>query len=136
MTHSERFLRIVEAARQHVREISPEETMEKLEKKEPVLVIDTREDHEWERGHVAGALHLSKGIIERDIEGVAPDLETPIILYCGGGYRSVLAAASLAQMGYTKVSSMATGWRGWQARGFPIEGGGMRDESEGRRAEG
>lgn len=123
MQHSERFLKLVEAARLGVREISPEETKAKLEKQENVLIIDTREDHEWERGHVAGALHLGKGIIERDIESVAPDLDQPIILYCGGGYRSVLAAEALARMGYTKVSSMSSGWKGWQVRGYPVEGG-------------
>ncbi|HVK40756.1 MAG TPA: rhodanese-like domain-containing protein [Candidatus Kapabacteria bacterium] len=123
MQHSERFLKLVEAARLGVREISPEETNAKLEKQENVLIIDTREDHEWERGHVAGALHLGKGIIERDIESVAPDLDQPIILYCGGGYRSVLAAEALARMGYTKVSSMSSGWKGWQVRGYPVEGG-------------
>jgi rhodanese-related sulfurtransferase len=123
MQHSERFLKLVEAARLGVSEISPEETNAKLEKQENVLIIDTREDHEWERGHVAGALHLGKGIIERDIESVAPDLDQPIILYCGGGYRSVLAAEALARMGYTKVSSMSSGWKGWQVRGYPVEGG-------------
>ena len=122
MTHSERFLRIVEDARQRVKEISPEEVNEKLAGGENLLLIDTREDHEWERGHIAGATHLSKGIIERDIEGVAPDLDTPIVLYCGGGYRSVLAARSLAEMGYNHVRSMSTGWTGWQARGFPVAG--------------
>lgn len=122
MQHSERFLKLVEAARLGVKEISPEETMAKLEKRENVLIIDTREDHEWERGHIAGATHLGKGVIERDIEGLAPDLDQPIILYCGGGYRSVLAADALARMGYTRVTSMASGWKGWQARGYPVEG--------------
>jgi rhodanese-related sulfurtransferase len=128
MQHSERFTKLVESKRLQVREISPEETMQKLEKGEDVLVIDTREDHEWERGHVRGATHLSKGLIERDIEGLSPDLDREIILYCGGGYRSVLAADALKEMGYTNVKSMATGWRGWQARGYPVEGGGMREE--------
>ena len=122
MQHSERFLKLVEEARLSVKEISPEETMARIEKQENVLIIDTREDHEWERGHIVGATHLGKGVIERDIEGVAPDLDQPIILYCGGGYRSVLAADALARMGYTRVSSMASGWKGWQARGYPIEG--------------
>ncbi|MBC8145092.1 MAG: sulfurtransferase [bacterium] len=122
MNHSERFLRIVDAARVRVREISPEEALTRIEKRDNVLLIDTREDHEWERGYVAGAMHLSRGLLERDIEKVAPDTAQEIILYCGGGFRSILAADSLAQMGYTNVRSMSTGWKGWQVRGLPVAG--------------
>jgi rhodanese-related sulfurtransferase len=122
MAHSERFLNLVEEKRLKVKEVSPEEALEKIRSGKDLLVIDTREDHEWERGHIAGATHLGKGILERDIEGVAPELDKEIILYCGGGFRSVLAADALTQMGYTNVSSMASGWRGWQARGYPVEG--------------
>lgn len=120
MIHSERFVRLVDNARVHVREITPEDTLARIEERENVLLIDVREDHEWERGHITGATHLSRGILERDIEGVAPDLEHEIILYCGGGFRSILSADSLAQMGYTNVRSMATGWKGWQVRGLPV----------------
>jgi rhodanese-related sulfurtransferase len=122
MKHSERFLRLVDAARVRVREISPEETQERIAQRDNVLLIDSREDHEWERGHIVGATHLSRGILERDVEGVAPDLRQEIIVYCGGGFRSILAADSLAQMGYSNVRSMATGWKGWQVRGLPIAG--------------
>lgn len=122
MQHSERFIHLVDAARMRVREITPEETATRLEKRDSVMLIDVREDHEWERGYIDGAMHLSRGLIERDIEAVAPDTDHEIILYCGGGFRSILAADSLAQMGYTNVRSMATGWRGWQIRGLPIAG--------------
>lgn len=125
MAHSERFVRLVDNARLLVKEITPEETRERVA--DGALLIDTREDHEWERGHVESATHLSRGILERDIEGVAPDLDREIILYCGGGFRSVLAAESLAKMGYTNVSSMSGGWKGWQARSFPIAGAGPPD---------
>src|SRR4051812_42914577 len=107
MKHSERFLRIVEDARNRVTEITPEETRQKQERGEEFLLIDTREDFEWVAGHISGATHLGKGVIERDIEKLAPDTETEIVLYCGGGFRSALAADALQKMGYTNVKSMA-----------------------------
>jgi rhodanese-related sulfurtransferase len=121
MAHSERFLKIVDDAKSRIREITPEETYARQQSGDAVLVVDTREDNEWGRGHVAGAVHLGKGIIERDIEKVAPELDREIILYCGGGFRSALAADTLQQMGYTNVKSMSEGWRGWTQRGLPTE---------------
>lgn len=122
MEHSQRFLNLINEKRHHIRELPPEEVQSRITNKD-ALLIDTREDHEWERGHIPGATHLSKGLIERDIEKLAPDLDKEIILYCGGGYRSVLAADSLKQMGYTNVRSMIGGWKAWLVRGLPIEGG-------------
>ena len=121
MTHSERFLKLVDDAKSRVEEITPEKTYALQESGDEVLVIDTREDNEWERGHIAGAVHLGKGVIERDIEKIAPELDREVILYCGGGFRSVLAADALQKMGYTNVRSMAEGWRGWTGRGLPTE---------------
>jgi rhodanese-related sulfurtransferase len=121
MTHSERFEKLVDEARSRVTEITPDQTHAMQRNGEDFLLVDTREDNEWERGHVAGAVHLGKGIIERDIEKIAPELDRTIVLYCGGGYRSVLAADALARMGYTNVMSMAEGWRGWTSRGLPTE---------------
>jgi rhodanese-related sulfurtransferase len=120
MIHSERFLKIVDEALGRVTEITPEETLARLERGEGV-VIDTREESEWARGHIAGAIYLGKGIIERDIEKVVPELDRPIVLYCGGGYRSALAADTLQKMGYTNVASMSGGWHGWTELGLPTE---------------
>jgi rhodanese-related sulfurtransferase len=119
MAHSERFLNIVEDAKSRIREITPEETLARQERGEDFLLVDTREDSEWEKGHIAGAIHLGKGVIERDIEQVAPNLDREIILYCGGGFRSALAADTLQKMGYTNVLSMSDGWRGWVEKGYP-----------------
>ena len=121
MIHSERFLKIVEDALTRVGEISPEQMRARIAAGEDLVLIDTREDREWERGHIPGAIHLGKGIIERDIEKVVPDLDRPIVLYCGGGYRSALAGDTLQKMGYTNVTSMAGGWRGWTELGLPTE---------------
>ena len=123
MEHSEGFLKLAEEARRRIREVSVEETLERLEEDADVRLIDVREDHEWEAGHAAGAEHLGKGIIERDIERLIPDQSTEIILYCGGGYRSALAAEVLQRMGYYDVSSMAGGWKAWKEAGAPVEGG-------------
>ena len=123
MEHSEGFLKLAEEAKSRIREISVEETLERLEADEGARLIDVREDHEWEAGHAAGAEHLGKGVIERDIERLIPDKSTELILYCGGGYRSALAAETLQRMGYYDVSSMAGGWRAWQEAGAPVEGG-------------
>lgn len=122
MDHSPGFLRLAEEAKSRVREISVEETRKKLESGR-VTLLDVREESEWAAGHVRGAQHLSKGIIERDIEKKIPDPNAEIILYCGGGYRSALTADSLQRMGYTNVSSMAGGWRAWQEKGGQIVSG-------------
>ncbi|MDB5036232.1 MAG: sulfurtransferase [Chlorobi bacterium] len=121
MIHSRRFLQLVEDALTRVAEISPAETLEKIERGDDFLLIDTREDGEWAAGHAAGAIHAGKGIIERDIEKLAPDADRELVLYCGGGYRSALAADALQKMGYTNVKSMAGGWRGWTELGLPVE---------------
>ena len=121
MQHSEGFLRLVEEAKRHVREVSVEETKARLASGEPVRLIDVREDNEWQNGHARDAIHLGKGIIERDIENQVPDKSAEIILYCGGGYRSALAADALRRMGYTSVFSMAGGWKAWKSAGLPID---------------
>jgi len=120
MDHSPGFLRLVEDSKTRVREISVNETRAKLERG-GAKVIDVREESEWASGHARGAQHVGKGVIERDIEKKIPDKSAEIILYCGGGYRSVLAADVLQRMGYTNVASMAGGWRGWQEAAGPVE---------------
>ena len=121
MEHTEGFLRLAEDARSRIHEISVAEANARINSGDPVRFIDVREDHEWEAGHAKGAEHLGRGIIERDIERTIPDKQTEIILYCGGGYRSALAADNLQRMGYEKVHSMNGGWRAWQEAGMPIE---------------
>lgn len=121
MQHSEGFLKLVGEARKRIHEISVEATLERLNSGEGARLIDVREDHEWAAGHAAGAEHLGKGIIERDIEQAVPDKGTELILYCGGGYRSALAAEVLQRMGYYDVSSMIGGWKAWQEAGASIE---------------
>ena len=122
MKHSEGFLKLVNDAKSRIREVTVEETRARLASGSGVRLIDVREDNEWEAAHAAGAEHLGKGIIERDIETSAPDKSTELILYCGGGYRSALAADVLQQMGYTNVWSMAGGWKAWKDSGAPIGG--------------
>ncbi len=119
--HSAKFLAIVEEARKRVPELSIEEVKAKLESGEKLRLIDVREGEEYARGHLPGAESLCKGIIERDIEEKAPDAETPIVLYCGGGFRSALAGDNLKKMGYKKVWSMWGGWRAWSEAKFPTE---------------
>ena len=121
MKHSEGFLKLVNDAKSRIREVNVDETRARMNADPNVRLIDVREDHEWEAAHAAGAEHLGKGIIERDIEATAPDKSTELILYCGGGYRSALAADVLQQMGYTNVYSMAGGWKAWKDSGAPIE---------------
>ena len=121
MQHSERFLAIVDRAKQNVREITVEEVRADHDAGADFVLVDTREDSEWDRGHAAGAIHLGKGIIERDIEATIPDTGRKIVLYCGGGYRSALAADALQQMGYTNVFSLAGGWRAWNQAEMPVE---------------
>jgi rhodanese-related sulfurtransferase len=119
--HSEGFLAIVNDAKSRVREIDIDEYKRRLASGEKFLTIDTREDNEWAAGHAAGAMHLSKGIIERDIETKIPDKSSPLVLYCGGGFRSALAADSIQKMGYTNVISLDGGWRAYQNAGLPLE---------------
>jgi len=120
MEHTQEFLQIAEDAKSRVREISVAETLERIE--EGANLIDVREDNEWNEAHAKGATHLGRGIIERDIVGIFPDKNAPLILYCGGGYRSALAADNLQKMGYTNVLSMAGGWTAWQEADAPVEG--------------
>ncbi|MEA2446265.1 MAG: hypothetical protein QOJ12_3561 [Thermoleophilales bacterium] len=122
MKHSEGFLKIVNDAKSRVREVTVDETRERMAANNGVRLIDVREDNEWDAAHAAGAEHLGKGIIERDIEAAAPDKSTELILYCGGGFRSALAADVLQNMGYTNVFSMAGGWKAWKDSGAPVEG--------------
>jgi rhodanese-related sulfurtransferase len=121
MKHSEGFLRVVDDAKSRVREVSVADTQARLRENGEAKLIDVREDNEWEAAHAAGAIHLGKGIIERDIETTVPDKNTELILYCGGGYRSALAADALQRMGYTNVFSMAGGWKAWKESGAKIE---------------
>ena len=120
MQHSERFLKIVNDAKSRIREISPAETQKKLARGDAFHFIDVREDNEWDKGRASGAKHLGKGIIERDIESHVPDHSAEIVLYCGGGYRSALAADALQKMGYTRVLSMSGGYKEWVTTGLPI----------------
>ncbi|MBM3463650.1 MAG: sulfurtransferase [Armatimonadetes bacterium] len=116
------FQRLVADAKTRIHEISAEEVRAKQEAREHFHLIDVREDQEWARGRAAGAKHLGRGVLERDIETTIPGLDAPIVLYCGGGYRSALAADSLRLMGYTAVSSLAGGWKRWRELGYPTEG--------------
>jgi rhodanese-related sulfurtransferase len=119
--HSPAFLKIVDDAKSRVKEVTVSQAVERLKANPKALLIDVREDNEWAAGHAAHAKHLGKGIIERDIDAQVPDRGTELILYCGGGFRSALAADNLQQMGYTNVYSMDGGWRGWTAANLPIE---------------
>jgi rhodanese-related sulfurtransferase len=118
--HSPRFLKIVDESRRRIRETNVDEVKAKLDRGEKFILIDVREESEFARDHLPGAIHLGKGIIERDIEERMPDLNAPLVLYCGGGYRSALAADNLQKMGYTNVLSMDGGIRGWREKGFPL----------------
>ncbi len=117
--HSPGYLRLVEDARQRVRRFTIEEFLARLQSGERYIVLDVREESEWARGHLPGAHHLGRGILEREIERTIPDKDAPILLYCGGGYRSSLSADNLQKMGYTNVTSLDDGWRGWNERGLP-----------------
>jgi rhodanese-related sulfurtransferase len=123
MAHNEGFLKLVNDAKSRVRQMDVAEYSRYRQSGAPHLLIDVREDSEWAAGHAAGAIHIGKGVIERDIETKVPDREREIVLYCGGGYRSALAADALQKMGYEKVISLDGGWKGWQAAGLPVEGG-------------
>jgi rhodanese-related sulfurtransferase len=118
--HSPRFLKIVEDTRKRIREVTIDEVKAKLDRREKFLLIDVREESEYAVDHLPGAVHLGKGIIERDVEARVPDQNTPMVLYCGGGFRSALAADNLQKMGYTQVLSMDGGIRGWREKGFAL----------------
>jgi rhodanese-related sulfurtransferase len=119
MEHSAEFLELVDEARSGVREVSVAEARELVGN--GAVLIDVREDNEYAAGHAAGAEHIGRGVIERDIRGKHPEKDEKLILYCGGGYRSALAAANLQKMGYSDVLSMAGGWSAWQEAGAPVE---------------
>lgn len=120
--HSPRFLKISEEARAKVHEVSNVDVKRRLDAQDSGLkLLDVREDHEWNAGHVPGAVHLGRGILERDVEKLFPDADQELVLYCGGGFRSALAAESLQRMGYRNVHSMAGGFTGWTEKGFPTE---------------
>jgi len=119
--HSPAFLALVNEAKSRIQELTVEQVRQKQLQGDPFYFVDVREESEWQAGHAVGAMHLGKGIIERDIETAIPDKEAEIILYCGGGVRSALAADNLKKMGYQKVISMDGGIRGWREAGFPEE---------------
>jgi rhodanese-related sulfurtransferase len=118
--HSARFLRIVEDSKKRVREVGIDDVKARLDRGDKFVLVDVREESEYAKDHLPGAIHLGKGIIERDIEERVPELNTSIVLYCGGGYRSALAADNLQKMGYTNVLSMDGGIRGWREKHFPL----------------
>jgi len=121
--HTPQFLKIVNDAKTRIKELTIDDVRRKQEKGERFTLIDVREDHEWAKGHLPGAVHLGKGIIERDVETKFPDTGAELVLYCGGGFRSALAADNLQKMGYTNVISMDGGIRAWREAGYPIERG-------------
>jgi len=123
MKHMPGFLALVQDAKRRVREFSIDEFRVRVAGGERFVLLDTREDREWEQGHLPGARHMSKGTIERDIEREIPDKDAPIVCYCGGGFRSALVCDNLQKMGYTNVTSMDGGFRGWRDAGLPLEGG-------------
>ena len=118
--HPPRFLAIVDDAKKRVRETTVDEVKAGLDKGDKFVLVDVREDSEYEKDHLPGAIHLGKGVIERDIEARIPDTGTPLVLYCGGGFRSALAADNLQKMGYTNVISMDGGVREWRGKGYPF----------------
>ena len=119
MKHSPQFLKLVSEAKTRVRETNVAGVKQRIESGEKFLLVDVREDNEWANGHLPGAVHMGRGIIERDIETQVPETARKIILYCGGGFRSALVADNLQKMGYTNVESMDGGWRGWTEAGLP-----------------
>ena len=119
--HSPGFLALVKDAKSRVREFSVEEYVRRMEAGESWVLVDVREDNEWEAGHIPGAVHLGRGVLERDVEERFPEKDAPLVLQCGGGYRSALACDNLQKMGYTNVVSLDGGYRGWVAAGLPVE---------------
>lgn len=122
-SHSPRFLEVVNDAKKRVRELTVEDIKQKMDRGEKFYLVDVREESEWNQDHLPGAIHLGKGIIERDIEAKIPDVNAEIVLYCGGGFRSALAADNLQKMGYTNVISMDGGYGGWRNAGYRLEKG-------------
>ncbi len=120
MAHSAQFLKLVNEAKKKIKETNVAEVKRRTEAGEKFLLVDVREDNEWTKGHLPGAVHMGRGIIERDIEQRVPDTNAKLILYCGGGFRSALVAENLQKMGYSNVESMDGGWRGWLEAGLPI----------------
>ena len=123
MKHSPQFLKLVGEAKTRVKETNVPEVRNRMENGEKFLLVDVREDNEWANGHLPGAVHMGRGIIERDIEEKVQETSAKIILYCGGGFRSALVADNLQKMGYTNVESMDGGWRGWTEAGLPTAKG-------------
>lgn len=119
--HTPGFLRVTEAAKAEIREITPTALLARFGAAGAPVLVDVREDREWQDGHVPGSVHLGKGVLERDVEQAFPELDTELVLMCGGGFRSALAARSLQEMGYTRVTSLAGGLRGWKAANGPYE---------------
>lgn len=122
-SHPPRFLKIVDDARTRIRETTVEVVKSRLERGDKFILVDVREESEYQRDHIPGAIHMGKGVIERDIEQKVPDANAELVLYCGGGFRSALAADNLRKMGYTNVISMDGGIRGWRERGYPLTSG-------------
>ena len=122
MQHNPRFLAFVNEVRQRVNEVDVHQVKRWMEQNRPFVLLDVREESEWAKGHLPSAQYLGRGILERDIETRYPELNTPLVLYCGGGFRSVLAADNLQQMGYRDVISMDGGYRGWVEANYPVEG--------------
>ena len=120
MKHTPGFLKIVNDAKSRVKETTVDEVKQKLDRGDKVLLVDVREESEFAKDHLPGAIHLGKGVIERDIEARVPDVKTPMVLYCGGGFRSALAADNLQKMGYTNVLSMDGGVREWREKNYPM----------------
>lgn len=123
VVHSSEFEDLVDSMRPRVTEITLEEARRRLAENAKAVLVDVREDHEWAKGRAKGAVHMGRGIIERDIVARVPDKHTELILYCGGGYRSVMSAVNLQAMGYSRVRSLIGGFRNMQAAGYPMEGG-------------
>ena len=121
MDHSPRFLALVDAARERIDETTPEAVLSRRASGEAFALVDVREDSEWAASRIPGAIHLGKGVIERDAEAALPDLDAPVVLYCGGGYRSALAADALREMGYARVESMDGGIRLWREAGYDVD---------------
>jgi rhodanese-related sulfurtransferase len=123
MAHAARFLALVNDAKKRIKETNVADMKRRMDAGEKIVLVDVREESEWAQGHLPGAMHLGKGIIERDIEQRVPDTNAKIVLYCGGGFRSALTADNLQKMGYTNVESMDGGWKGWVGAGLPTQKG-------------
>jgi rhodanese-related sulfurtransferase len=121
MAHAPQFLKLVNESKSRVKETNVQDVKRRMDAGEKFVLVDVREESEWAKGHAAGAVYMGKGVIERDIEARFPDASTKLILYCGGGFRSALAADNLRKMGYKDVESMDGGWKGWVEAGLPTE---------------